>query len=100
MTYAIHPDAEAELLDAAMFYAERASKVIAAAFLDEFERVLDLIVDNQHRGAKSDDGLRVYHFDRFPYSVIYEDNEALGPQILAIAHQRREPGYWRDRMDQ
>ncbi|WP_296276165.1 hypothetical protein [Rhodoferax sp.] len=40
MTYAIYPQAEEELTQAAMFYAEHASKAIAAAFLDEFDRVL------------------------------------------------------------
>jgi hypothetical protein len=41
--------------------------------------------------------LGVYHFDRFPYTVVYEPGESAGPQIFAIAHQRREPGYWRER---
>jgi plasmid stabilization system protein ParE len=46
----IHPDAEAELGDAAVYYATHASRMIAAAFLAEFERVRDLLVENQRRG--------------------------------------------------
>ena len=94
MTYWIHPDAEAELGDAALYYAEHASRSVAEAFLAEFERVRDLLVENQLRGPHGDLGFRVYHFDRFPYTVVYEVDEHAGPQIYAIAHQHREPGYW------
>ncbi len=97
MSYRIHPDAEKELGDAACFYAERASKMVATAFLDEFERVVELIVENQLRGPRGDNGLRLYHFSRFPYTVIYEMDEANGPQIFAVSHQSREPGYWHER---
>lgn len=97
MSYFIHPEAEIELGDAAVYYAKHASKLIASAFLLEFQRVRDLIIENQQRGSRLEDGLRVYHFNRFPYSVIYEENETDGPQIFAIAHQSREPSYWNDR---
>ena len=50
MSYWIHPAAEAELGDAAVFYAQQASPLIAAAFLAEFERVVELLIDNQQRG--------------------------------------------------
>lgn len=58
MSYSIHPDAEAELGDAAVYYATHASKMIAAAFLAEYERVRDLLVENQQRGPHGDEGLR------------------------------------------
>ena len=57
----------------------------------------DLIVENQQRGPQAEDGLRVYHFDRFPYALIYAEDPTRGPQILAVAHQSREPGYWGSR---
>lgn len=98
MSYSIHPDAEVELGDAATYYATHASGMIAAAFLAEYERVRDLLVENQQRGPHGEDGLRVYHFDRFPYTVIYEEDQVNGPQIFAIAHQSRAPGYWDDRI--
>ena len=50
MSYWIHADAEAELADAATYYATHASKTIAATFLAEFERVVDRLVENQRRG--------------------------------------------------
>jgi plasmid stabilization system protein ParE len=93
----LHPDAETELGDAAAYYAEHASPAIAEAFLVEYERVRDLVIENPQRGSHGDMGLRTYHFDRFPYTLIYEEDGLRGPQIYAVAHQRREPGYWRER---
>lgn len=98
MNYWLHPDAETELGEAAQYYAVAASAVIALAFLAEFERVMKLLVDNQQRGPHLTGGLRVYHFERFPYTVIYEEDAASGPQVFAIAHQSREPDYWRERV--
>ncbi len=97
MTHWIHPEAEAELGDAAVYYATHANRAIAEAFLAEYERVRDLIIENQQRGPHTDGGLRVYHFERFPYTLVYEEDHARGPQIYAVAHQRREPGYWSGR---
>ena len=97
MSHWIHPDVEVELGDAAIYYASHASLSIAEAFLAEYERVRDLIVENQQRGPYADGGLRVYHFDRFPFSLFYEESQEQGPQIYAVAHQSREPGYWGSR---
>jgi plasmid stabilization system protein ParE len=98
VTYWLHLEAEAELGDAAVYYALHASPVIAEAFLAEFERAMALLVENQSRGSQVGDDLRVFHFDRFPYTVVYEIDRAEGPRVFAIAHQHREPGYWRQRL--
>jgi plasmid stabilization system protein ParE len=79
LSYWIHPDAEAELGDAAVYYATHASRMIAAAFLAEFERVRDLLVENQRRGPHGEGGMRVYHFDRFPDTIVYEEDDRNGP---------------------
>jgi len=99
LKYFLHPDAEAELGEAAAFYALKASPAIANAFLSEFERVVELLFENQQRAPHGHDGLRVYHFNRFPFTVIYEEDANLGPQIFAVAHQSREPGYWQQRLE-
>jgi plasmid stabilization system protein ParE len=99
VTYWLHPEAEAELGDAAVYYLQHASRAVAEAFIAEFERVRDLLAENPHRGPQGDFGLRVYHFDRFPDTLIYEAHDQLGPQIYAVAHQHREPGYWAARVD-
>lgn len=97
MTFWLHPEAESELGDAALYYAQHASPAIAEAFLAEFERIRDLLIENPSRGPHAEHGMRVYHFDRFPYTVVYEPDPHRGPQIYAVAHQHREPGYWKSR---
>ena len=74
--------------------AKKASLKIATAFLDEFEHVTRLLQSHQDLGTPGDQGMRIYPFRRFPYSVIYRENEVAGPQIYAVAHQNRKPGYW------
>ena len=69
MTYSIHPQAEAELGDAAAYYATHVNSLIALAFLTEFERVVDLLVENQRRGPHGEGGMRVYHLDRCPFTL-------------------------------
>lgn len=98
MSYWIHPEAETELGDAAVYYATEASLAIAEAFLAEYERVLELLIENQQFGMHCEHGMRLYHFDRFPYTIFYAGNPLLGPQVFAIAHQRREPVYWAERV--
>ena len=94
----LHPDAEAELADAAVYYAQHASAAIAERFLLEYERVRDLVIGTQRLGQLGDLGFRVFHFDRFPYPLVYEEHVTLGPQIYAVAHQRRHPSYWQGRV--
>jgi plasmid stabilization system protein ParE len=98
VSYWIHPDAEAELGDAAVYDATYASRALAEAFLAEYERVRDLLVENQQRGPHGDGGLHVDHVDRFPYTVVYAEDEHKGPQIFAVAHQSPEPKYWASRL--
>jgi plasmid stabilization system protein ParE len=80
--YWIHPEAEADLGDAAVYYATHASRAIAEAFLAEYERVRDLLVENQQRGPHGAGGMRIYHFDRFPYTVVYAEDERMDRKSL------------------
>lgn len=97
MSYTLHPAAEDELAAAARYYTTHASRRVGEAFLSEFERVATLLAQNQRLGATTREGLRIFLFRRFPYSIIYRE-AATGPIIYSVAHQRREPGYWRSRV--
>jgi len=35
--------------------------------------------------------------NRYPFHLIYRISSDLGIQIVAVAHQRRRPDYWRHR---
>ncbi|MBP88756.1 MAG: hypothetical protein CMJ64_18930 [Planctomycetaceae bacterium] len=43
-------------------------------------------------------GTRRYLLERFPYFVVYRETEEK-LQVIAIAHGKRKPGYWRRRVD-
>lgn len=65
MSYELHPAAEAELAAAARYYASEATPRVAYAFIAEFERVAELLEENQGLGTLSTRGLRVFPFRRF-----------------------------------
>ena len=96
MSYALHPEAEAELMEAAVYLAEHVSVKVAHADLDEFDRVANVIELYPGLGTREDE-YRVYPFDKFRYSLVYFE-EPLGPLLLAVAAHSREPGYWKTRV--
>jgi hypothetical protein len=91
----IHEVADIELKEAARYYESKVDG-LGFAFLDEVERVVNLIRDNPESAP------HIYKFVRrkilrgFPYSIMYSivDDSI---RILAIANQKRRPFYWRDR---
>lgn len=89
--------AETELREAAAFYGEQAPG-LRDALLNEFERVVGLILEYPALGAPYEAGTRRLLLDRFPYGVIYRERSADLLEIVAVMHLHREPGYWRDRM--
>ena len=92
-----HSDARAELLQAATYYEEQAEG-LGGQFIDEAQRVVDLLADSPGLGSPvvAHDALRRWPLRRFPYYVVYRDGEdALF--VLAVAHERRRPRYWSER---
>ncbi len=96
MKRVIVPAALAELQDAAAFYAASADVELGLAFLAEFERGVGAIMINPKVGAIFRGTRRRYLLRRFPYSIIYQVS-AEELRVIAVAHQRRRPGYWAGR---
>lgn len=96
MNYSLHPEAESDLRDAASYYRERAGTAIARTFLTEFEHSIRLLLEYPLLGASSINGKRRLVLRHFPYSIIYTVSTQ-GIAVLAVAHQRRRPGYWQNR---
>ena len=95
MTPRFHPAAELELA-AAMRTGESRASGLGRDFLNEVERVVVLLCDLPDIGERLDDRRRRFPLQRFPYGVIYRvADDTL--RILAIAHRRQRPGYWRER---
>ncbi len=97
MSYAFHPDAEAEYLEAIAYY-EECRAGLGAIYIAEFEHAMARICQAPHRYpvAREPDVRRI-RLRRFPFNVLYR--EAGGTvQILAVAHHRRRPAYWLGRL--
>ena len=90
MNYSLHRGAELDLLEAARFYRREGGTRLAARFLQEFERVADLLVRFPGIGTPADEIRRVHPLQDFPYSVIYKPMAA-GVRILVVRHDRRAP---------
>lgn len=93
MKLSVSPAAQRELVEAAIFYAERADKELGLALIAEFEHALELLSANPELGATWRGSTRRLPLRRFPYNLVYQ----LRPQelrVIALAHQRRRPGYW------
>ena len=95
MKLVIVPPALAELQDAANHYASHGGLGLGHEFITEFERIVNFILANPQLGMPMR-GARRYFMRRFPCGIIYQVT-ADELRVIAIAHQRRRPGYWRGR---
>jgi plasmid stabilization system protein ParE len=95
-TVEILPEAEAEFREAFLWYFER-SPIFADAFRTEVLEKIDDLQADADTWPKDEDGI---HFrilsKRFKYTVHYDLVGTL-VTVLAIAPQRRQPGYWSGR---
>jgi toxin ParE1/3/4 len=88
-----HNQAESELNEAAAYYAA-ARQGLGDAFLTEVHRSVDQICATPLAGTLVDKDVRWWVVRRFPYSILYR----VRPdhiRILALAHHKRRPFYWR-----
>jgi plasmid stabilization system protein ParE len=65
-------------------------------FLAELDRALAAVGETPHRWPPYLHGTHRLHLRRFPYWIVYriESDHVL---IVAVAHDRRRPDYWRAR---
>lgn len=90
-----HPQADEEAVSAYYWYAER-SATAADRFSEELDAAVARIQSNPECGATYLHGTRCYLLRRFPYLVVYRPTEG-AVQVIAVAHGRRRPGYWKSR---
>jgi len=90
-----HESAETELNEAAEYY-ESQVKGLGNAFLNDVQATIGFIQANPESSPRIFKVVRNYLLRRFPYSILYSNKENV-INILAIAHQKRRPYYWRVR---
>ena len=81
--------------EAAAFYEARVPG-LGDIFLDDIDRAIETVRERPRIGSPIGRRLRKLLLHRFPFSLIYADRED-EVLIVAVAHQRKRPGYWRGR---
>jgi hypothetical protein len=92
----LHPEAIGEGREARNWYRER-SRDVEERFRVALRRAIREIRDAPERWPADEDGLRSCRVYGFPYRLIYwtEGDYSL---VVAIAHSKRRPGYWKPRL--
>ena len=88
--------AEIELDAAIDYYHLQASTAVATDFRNEVERVIKLLCKHTKLGAQFGHGARRLILTGYPLDLIYRETQD-SIIIVALAHQRRRPGYWAGR---
>ena len=97
----VSAQAAQELAEAAAWY-EQEQAGLGVKLLDEFEHALELLGEEfaplvPVPGEAARLGAKRLLLHRFPFSIvtIERDDQLI---IVAVAHQSRKPGYWRERV--
>ncbi len=96
MILELAPEAEQELASARAYY-EAEREGLGDEFLQEMEAVADRIaaLPNRFPIIRGTEMRRALG-RRFPFMLVFKVRGEV-VRILAVAHQHREPGYWRTR---
>lgn len=91
-----HSGARRDFDESLDWYAAK-SVVAAVRFVASVEAALAIVAESPLRFGTSDSACRECPLKRFPFRIVYRvvDDRVL---IMAIAHTRRRPSFWRDRM--
>jgi plasmid stabilization system protein ParE len=94
-TFFVHDSAEIEINEAVNFY-DFESFGLGKIFLDELTKAVKRISDFPEVAPILKDGVRRLSMSKFPYSLLYSIKED-EIRLLAVAHQRKRPFYWKKR---
>ena len=90
------PAAQAELDAAATWYATEGGAAAAQRWLTAFERAGRLLAAFALIGTPAPRATRLLRIKRFAYALVYRVG-ADDLLVVAVAHDRRAPGYWQAR---
>jgi plasmid stabilization system protein ParE len=89
-------EAQADADQAADWYIDHEAWEAARAFHEELARALARIGAESGLGTPAKGGVRMLPLHRFPYSLVYRVHGDK-VRVIAVAAQRRRPGFWRGR---
>jgi len=92
----VRDEARRELLEARDYYDEQ-RRGYGERFVEAVEREFELLLQFENIGKSVGGGVRRRTLSHWPYGVYYRlrGDELI---IIAVAHHRRRPGYWRSRL--
>lgn len=70
---------------------------LGAEFITEVQRIVAWAAERPELGAPMRADRRRWLFSRFPFALIYRVAPDGSLRVLAVAHHKRRPGYWRAR---
>lgn len=98
--YRFHPAATEEL-DAAGEWYDAQLAGLSLEFFDAVDEAIGLIVERpaawQREGVVASRDVHRFVMRRFPFSIVYYVVDDI-VRIVAVAHAKLRPGYWRLRM--
>ena len=89
-------EAEDELLRSARYY-EQERRGLGDDFVAEVQTLAARLLEFPELGTIVIRDVRRARVRRFPYDLVYRIHQDL-LIIIAVMHQRREPGYWKNRL--
>jgi plasmid stabilization system protein ParE len=91
-----HPAAAQEAESTYDWYAARSPEA-ADGCREELQRAIDAVAASARTWPRFGSRARRYVFPRYPFSLVYilRDDAV---EVVAVAHGRRRPGYWRSRL--
>ena len=92
----VHPEAQFEAEAAVEWYGQR-SPHAAGRLVVELRAALERIQLAPNQFPKFAVDARRMVLGRFPYVVVFRETST-EIEIVAVAHGRRRPGYWRERL--
>ena len=96
MKLVVQPEAEADIVDAAVWYDQQA-RPIRQRFLQTVELVLGTIEQHPHRYQKVFGQVRRVMVRGFPYALLYVVSEQ-EVNVIACMHTSRDPRRWQGRV--
>jgi plasmid stabilization system protein ParE len=89
-------EADEEFREAVRYY-ENEAPGVGLRFIAEVRKGVTFITENPFAAAPVGSGIRRKVLNHFPYSLLYAVESEL-VVIVAVAHHKRRPRYWRSRL--
>ena len=86
----------AEIADAATYY-DKQRPGAAEGFFLAVDAGVELLAEHPYAGRATRFGARRLTLRKYPYDLVYRLHDE-GVLVTAVAHHRRKPWYWADRM--